>query len=160
MEAGIGQRYGIQVNGPQATVALSAAGIIDLYTYTAAAGIPAYIEWLRLSAAISQAQSVPINLVLRSTAGSGGSTTLSSAKAEPPSGSNMSGAQAYLVTTVGTLVSTIDSGSWQLFGQFVFSREPGGLLIPGGQTFAISVPQSAINGNFNYYVGGKITEAK
>jgi hypothetical protein len=158
VEAGIGQKYGFQVN--LASISTNAGAPLDLFTLTAQANIPILIERVLLSAPVNQAQSVPINVVVRSAAGSGGSTTLATISAEPPSGSNATEVLAYNVTTVGALVKTEETGSWQLFGQYVFNRKPGGLLITPGQTFAISVPTNGIGQAFTLAVGGEYIALK
>ena len=158
MEAGMGQKYGLQLNN--AAIAANPSSAVDLLTITAAASVPIYIERLLLSAPVNQAQSVAINFVVRSSAGTGGSTSLISAVAEPPSGPTVSATLAYGVTTPGALVKTVGSGSWQLFGQYVFTRKPGALLITPGQTFAITVAAVGIGSGFNMNIEGEFTEVK
>src|SRR5581483_982365 len=132
MEIGLGQKYGFQVS--HATLSTNASNPLDIFTITAASGIPVILQRFVVTAAITQGQSIPATVVVRSTTGSGGSTSAMSAQPEPPSGAATSSTLAYNVTTVGTLVKTVAAVEWELFGSYEFNRKPGGILFTPGQT--------------------------
>lgn len=158
MEIGIGQKYGFEVNN--FAVPTNAGAAMDIFTLTAQASIPILIQRLYIASNQSTAQTVPISIVVRSSAGSGGSTTLATATAEPPSGANATEVLAYAVTTVGTLVKTVAASFWQIFNGYEFTRRPGGLLITPGQTFALATPTGGVGTTFNASIEGEYIALK
>ena len=135
MELGLGQKY----NAIQSGFSVAQVGTpIDLATLTAVSGIPIIIERVIITSGANAAAVQTLQLVRRSTAGTGGSSgTLTP---EPNSAPAASSTFAYNVTTPGTLKNGSDPEIWQMFAPYEFNRKPGGLLVVPGETFAVAFP--------------------
>lgn len=158
MFLGMGQPYAFQINN--FSIPTNAGAAMDIFTLTAQTGIPIYIRRMELTSNSSQAQTVPVSWAVRSTTGSGGSTTLATSVPEPPSGSSATEVFAYAVTTVGALVKTVGADFWQIFGAVVFDRKPSGLLITPGQTFALAVPTNGVLAGITASLKGEYVAVK
>lgn len=133
MELGLGQKYNALQNS--FTVATTASPV-DICTLTAASNIPVIIERIVLTSGANAAAVQAIQLVRRSTAGTGGTSGVLTP--EPNSAPASSSTFAYNVGTPGTLKNASDPDIWQMFAPYEFNRKPGGLLIVPGETFAIN----------------------
>lgn len=135
MELGLGQKY----NALQSGFTVSTTGSpLDIVTLTAVSNIPIAIERIVLTSSANAAAVQTLQLVRRSTAGTGG--TSGTLTPEPNSAPAASSTFAYNVTTPGTLKNGSDPEIWQMFAPYEFNRKPGGLLIVPGETFAIAAP--------------------
>lgn len=135
MELGLGQKY----NAIQSAFTVTTTGsAVDLATLTSVSNIPIIIERVVITSSANAAAVQTLQLVRRSTTGSGGSSgTLTP---EPNSAPAASSTFAYNVTTPGTLKNGSDPEIWQMFAPYEFNRKPGGLLVVPGETFAIAFP--------------------
>lgn len=135
MELGLGQKY----NAIQSGFSVATSGsAVDLATLTAVAGIPLIVERVVVTSSANAAAVQTLQLVRRSTTGSGG--TAGTLTPEPNSAPAASSTFSYAVTTPGTLKNGSDPEIWQMFAPYEFNRKPGGLLIVPGETFAIAFP--------------------
>jgi len=135
MELGLGQKY----NAIQSAFSVSTTGSpVDLATLTAVSNIPIIIERIVLTSNSNAAAVQTLQLVRRSTTGSGG--TSGTLTPEPNSAPAASSTFSYNVTTPGTLKNGSDPEIWQMFAPYEFNRKPGGLLVVPGETFAIAFP--------------------
>lgn len=135
MELGLGQKYNAIQSGFSVTTTGSP---LDLVTLTAVSGIPIIIERCIITSGANAAAVQTLQLVRRSTAGTGG--TSGTLTPEPNSAPAASSTFAYNVTTPGTLKNGSDPEIWQMFAPYEFNRKPGGLLVVPGETFAIALP--------------------
>jgi len=135
VELGLGQKY----NAIQSAFTVTTTGsAVDLATLTSVSNIPIIIERVVITSSANAAAVQTLQLVRRSTTGSGGSSgTLTP---EPNSAPAASSTFAYNVTTPGTLKNGSDPEIWQMFAPYEFNRKPGGLLVVPGETFAIAFP--------------------
>jgi len=135
VELGLGQKY----NAIQSAFTVTTTGsAVDLATLTSVSNIPIIIERVVITSSANAAAVQTLQLVRRSTTGSGGSSgTLTP---EPNSAPAASSTFAYNVTTPGTLKNGSDPEIWQMFAPYEFNRKTGGLLVVPGETFAIAFP--------------------
>lgn len=135
MELGLGQKY----NAIQSGFSVATTGSpVDLCTLVSVSNIPFVIERIVVTSSANAAAVQTLQLVRRSTAGSGG--TAGTLTPEPNSAPAASSTFAYNVTTPGTLKNGSDPEIWQMFAPYEFNRKPGGLLVVPGETFAIAFP--------------------
>src|ERR1700741_1529375 len=135
MELGLGQKY----NAIQSGFSVATSGsALDLCTLTAVSGIPIIVERIVVTSGANAAAVQTLQLVRRSTAGTGG--TAGTLTPEPNSAPAASSTFNYNVTTPGTLKNGSDPEIWQMFAPYEFNRKPGGLLVVPGETFAIAFP--------------------
>lgn len=154
IEAGIGQKYGFQVNN--FTIPANPSAALDVFNILAAASVPIAIQRLVISSAQSSAQTVPMIIGVLSGVSSGGTIgTLATSTAEPPSGATASETLSYNNTTLGTLIKTTASTFWQVFNPYEFNRKPGGLLITPGQVLCLRVPTGAIGSSLAASIEGE-----
>lgn len=153
MELGMGQKYNALQNS--FTVATSASPV-DLIAITSVSNIPFYVERVVLTSNANAAAIQAIQLVRRSTAGTGGSTGTLTPEANAAPGA--SSTFTYNVTTPGTLKNASDPEIWQMFAPYEFNRKPGGLLIVPGETFCIAA--SVISASFVASVHIELVEVK
>lgn len=153
MELGMGQKYNALQNS--FTVATTATPV-DLITLTSVSNVPIYIERIVLTSNANAAAIQAIQLVRRSTVGTGGTsgTLTPEANAAPTASSTFS----YNVTTPGTLKNASDPEIWQMFAPYEFNRKPGALLIVPGETFAINV--TSVGSSFVASVHIELIEVK
>lgn len=135
MELGLGQKY----NAIQSAFSVASTGsAVDLCTLVSVSNIPLIVERIVVTSNANAAALQTLQLVRRSTAGSGG--TGGTLTPEPNSAPAASSTFSYNVTTPGTLKNGSDPEIWQMFAPYEFNRKPGGLLIVPGETFAIAFP--------------------
>lgn len=135
MELGLGQKYNAVQSGFSVA---TAGGAVDLATLTAVSNIAIIVERVVITSNANAAAVQTLQLIRRSTTGSGGSSgTLTP---EPNSAPAASSTFSYNVTTPGTLKNGSDPEIWQMFAPYEFNRKPGGLLVVPGETFAIAFP--------------------
>lgn len=135
MELGLGQKYNAIQSGFTVTTTGSP---LDLCTLTSVSNIPFIVERVVVTSSANAAAVQTLQLVRRSTTGSGG--TSGTLTPEPNSAPAASSTFSYNVTTPGTLKNGSDPEIWQMFAPFEFNRKPGGLLVVPGETFAIALP--------------------
>ncbi|MDB6107850.1 MAG: hypothetical protein JWO52_7849 [Gammaproteobacteria bacterium] len=153
IEAGIGQKYGFEVNN--FTVPTNAGNPLDIFNILIAASVPIALQRLVITSNQSSAQTVPIILAILSGVSSGGSNTLASTQPEPQSGAAASETLSYNNTTLGTLVKTVAATFWQIFNAYEFNRKPGGLLLTPGQCLALRTPTGGIGSSFAASIEGE-----
>ena len=152
MEIGLGQKYNVVQS---AFTVASSGSPVDVLTITSASNVPVVVERVVLTSSANAAAIQTLQVVVRSSAGSGGSSITPSP--EPNSAPAASSSAAYNVTTPGTLKRSYDPEIWQQFAPFEFIRRPGGLLIVPGETFVITLPSTS---GFTASVHAEIVEVK
>lgn len=138
MEIGLGQKYNVVQS---AFTVASSGSPVDVFTLTSASNVPVAVERVILTSNSNAAAIQTLQLIIRSTAGSGGSSITPSP--EPNSAPAASSSAAYNVTTPGTLKRSYDPEIWQMFAPFEFNRRPGALILVPGETLAIAFPSTS-----------------
>lgn len=152
MEIGLGQKYDVV----QSAFTVASSGTpIDVFTLTSASNVPVAIERVILTSSANAAAIQTLQIVIRSTAGTGGSAITPTV--EPNSAPAASSSAAYNVTTPGTLKRSYDPEIWQQFAPFEFIRRPGALLIVPGETFCITFPSTS---GFTASIHAEVVEIK
>lgn len=131
----------------------------DLVLLAAAAAVPLYLKRIVLTAVTSAQPILPIEVVRRSSASTGGAAVVPTP--DSPTSPSASTAVSSLCTTSTGAISgiPIDSQDWQQFGPYVYDKRPDGIIIAPGTWVALFMP-TPVNANIAMGFRIEFTEVK
>lgn len=148
--------YGHRFTATFENVSVSAAAQ-DLIEMTASSAVPFILERVVVTCGTTSQEIGRLQILKRTTAGSGGSAV--TPRAKDPAGPSASTSVNRTVTTVGTGGNAFDSLEWNIVTPAEFNYKPEGILVASGERVAVYLP-AALGGSRNMSMTVEFREIK